>query len=277
MKANPHFVAQSTGLPTCPLCEQHPLEMAIKIGRYAAVGSGLGSRQFIEKPIGATGRCNACGFVAHRDVNGSTVSTVLETCPDEPNPLLLTVFEEAADAFLVKGTAYPRIPKPPFTSPIIGTAQHAAKPGGSVTVNIHVDTSKFDAALRALKASIQTTMDGMIRDALFSTPTKKPKPTTLTLDSMTDAAKLMVLQPYTVTLEFFNDHLAHATKLTHEDLWELDNMGLLECSGRLNRITFQPLTPMFDGSLPAIAGEFRLRKQHLDEWKRNPSHSRTRP
>lgn len=270
MKANPHFVAQSTWLPTCPLCEQHPLEMAIKIGRYAAVGSGLGSRQFIEKPIGATGRCNACGFVAHRDVNGSTVSTVLETCPDEPNPFLLTIFEEQADAFLVKGSV-PRAP-----SPIIGTAQHAAKPGGSVTVDLHVNMSKFQGALDALKASVQKQMDEMVWDAMFGKKTP-PKPTTFTLDSLTEAAKLMVLQPYTVTLEFFHEHLARDTKLSQDDLWELDRMGLVQCSGRQNTITFQPLTPMFDGSLPAIAGEFRLRKQHLDEWKRNPSHSRTRP
>ena len=211
----------------CPLCEQHPLELVIKTEHQRAPYDS-NFHGHITKVVGAEGRCAACGFVAAREVEhalyGAQVMTVLHVCPDEPNPLLLTAFEEHADSFLMK---------PPFTAPVVT-----------------IDTLKFEAALQALTNAAQKSMDEMILNSFGGRHGKTNIP-----------------EPYTVTLEFFEQHY-RGLGLTHEDVWELDRMGLLECSGRQNTITFQPLTPMFDGSLRAIAGEFKLRKQHLDEWKK---------
>lgn len=245
MKPNPLTVSSQFGLPMCPLCEKHPLEIVIKTEHFR-VPTPNDPNFHINKVVGAEGRCNACGFVAGREVeravNGMQVSTVLHVCPDEPNPLLLTVFEEHADAFLIHGRTGPRAPKPPFTSPVTH---------GSVMGSVTIDTTKFDAAVKALSNAVRTQMDEMIRDAMFGkTPVPSPK------------------DPHTVTLEFYQDRVQHDAGLTLDDLWELDRMGLLECSGRQNTITFHPLTPLFDGSLRAIVGEFRLRKQHLDEWRK---------
>ena len=59
------------------------------------------------------GRCNACGFIARREVHPAgggpatsmlgVVETVLVESPDEPEPVLLAEFEEVADTHLTGG------------------------------------------------------------------------------------------------------------------------------------------------------------------------------